>query len=451
MLRFIIAFLFLTISAASVAQAPPSPAAMAAQIAEEKARADKAEHDLAIREAADQLENAQTEQAYNRFEIWTGIMMGGFSVLVTLLVIVFGFRTEKAAGVAARQEVANAKGQIDALLTEAKRAAEAAAAAQAQAEATKVAVDDLLKQSNDATATAKANAEEAERHAERTRESAAIIDGLKANAADPNREPSQLTPAEEEIVKAAASGTKGTPETQWSVEEYKTRIGKAQYLDKNWPETLRLATLMVQTHGTDAEAGAFANNAVGDALFNLGRYRDAIAAYDATTSLLGPEPQTSHEQLALWAAHHKCVCLIEIGDPTAAEAALCKLLPTCEHIYGEKDENTLVARQVLAYAILDQGRASEAEAELRKLLPMSLRVNGSEHRNTLTTRLTLCRAVLQQGRAGETLGDLHELLQLREKLLGADHSHTYVARFVCARDTGNWRCPCSQSLARHDT
>ena len=157
MLRFIVAFLFLTIAAASVAQAPPAPAAnMAAQIAEEKARADKAEHDLAIREAADQLEDAQTEQAYNRFEIWTGIMMGGFSVLVTLLVIMFGFRTEKAAAVAARQEVANAKAQIDALLAEAKKAAEAAVAAQTQAEATKAEVDELLKQSSVATTTARA-------------------------------------------------------------------------------------------------------------------------------------------------------------------------------------------------------------------------------------------------------------------------------------------------------
>lgn len=347
----------------------------------------------------------------------------------------FGFRTEKAAGVAARQEVANAKAQIDALLAEAKKAAEAAVAAQAQAEETKSAVDELLKQSNDATATAKANAEEMARHLENTRQSAAIIDNIKSNSTDPNREPPKLTPTEAEIVEAAASGIRDTPEAEWSVEEYKTRIGKAQYLDEDWRETLRLAALMARTHGTDVDARAFAHNAEGDAFLNLGLYRDAIAAYDTATSLPGPDPQGSLEPLALWAAHHRCVCLIEIGNPAAAEAALRALLPTCQKIYGDENINTLVARQVLAYAILDQGRASEAEAELRELLPISLRINGREHPNTLRTRLTLARAMLQQGRAGEALTNFHDVFKLREKLLGASHSHTYVARYSYARAT----------------
>lgn len=400
MLRFIVAFLFLTIAAASVAQAPPAPAAnMAAQIAEEKARADKAEHDLAIREAADQLEDAQTEQAYNRFEIWTGIMMGGFSVLVTLLVIMFGFRTEKAAAVAARQEVANAKAQIDALLAEAKKAAEAAVAAQTQAEATKAEVDELLKQSSVATTTARANAEEAARHLETTRQSAAIIDGLRSNAADGKHAAPKLTPAQEEIVKEAASGTTGTPEAEWSVEEYKTQIGKALYLDKDWAETFRLADLMARSHASDDEAYAFARNAEGDALREIGRDRDAIRAYDATSSRLGTEPRAELVQLAMWALHSKGLCLIGVGDPAEAEIEFRALLPMRERFNGLGDAATLAARHVLARAILDQGRAAEAEAEFRVLLPLYERISGVGHSNTFVTRFLLAAAVLEIGDA----------------------------------------------------
>lgn len=430
MLRFIAAFLFLTIAAPPVAQAQPAPAVdMAAQIAQEKARADKAEQDLAIREAADQLENAQTEQAYNRFEIWTGIMMGGFSVLVTLLVIMFGFRTEKAAAVAARQEVANAKAQIDALLAETKKAADAAAAAQTQVEATKAEVDELLKQSTDATTTARANAEEAARHLETTRQSAAIIDGLKSDAAGGKHAEPKLTPAQEEIVKEAASGTAGTPEAEWSVEEFKTRIGKARYLDKDWAETFRLADLMARNHGADDEAYTFARNAEGDALLEIGRYRDAIFAYDAVASRLGEKPRAGLEPPMIWALHHKGFCLLCAGDATEAEAEFRALLPLCERIDGVEDINTLTTRHVLARSILDQGRAAEAEAEFRALLPLFERIEGGEHRSTLTARHELARATLDQGRAAEAEAGFRALLSLRERIDGIEDSNTLVTRF----------------------
>ena len=433
MLRFIVAFLFLTVVGAPAAQAQPAPAAnTAAQIAEEKARADKAEHDLAIREAADQLENAQTEQAYNRFEIWTGIMMGGFSVLVTLLVIVFGFRTEKAAGVAARQEIANAKGQIDALLAEAKKAAEAAVAAQAQAEAAKAEVDEQLRQSSDATTATRANAEEAARHLETTRRSAAIIDSLKPNSADSSPAARELTIEQAQIVKEAASGTQNIPEAEWSVEEFKTRIGKARYLDKDWEETFRLADLMARNHGDDDDAYAFARNAEGDALREIGRDRDAILAYDAVISRLDKDPEAEAIQLAMWARHHKGICLANSGYSAKAEAEFRAMLPRCESIDGVEDINTLTTRHVLARSILDQGRAAEAEAEFGALLPLFERIEGSEHRSTSTVRHEFARATLVQGRAAEAEALFRALLSLRERVEGAEHSSTLVTRFWLA-------------------
>lgn len=429
MLRFIVAFLFLTVVGAPAAQAQPAPAAnTAAQIAEEKARADKAEHDLAIREAADQLENAQTEQAYNRFEIWTGIMMGGFSVLVTLLVIVFGFRTEKAAGVAARQEIANAKGQIDALLAEAKKAAEAAVAAQAQAEAAKAEVDEQLRQSSAATTATRANAEEAARHLETTRRSAAIIDSLKPNSADSSPAARELTIEQAQIVKEAASGTQNIPEAEWSVEEFKTRIGKARYLDKDWEETFRLADLMARNHGDDDDAYAFARNAEGDALREIGRDRDAILAYDATSSRLGGNPKTEFKPLAIWAVFHKSLCLTNAGNPAEAEAHLRMLLPLCSEFYGAEDSNTLTARHELARAMLDQGRADDAEAELQALLPLRERVDGSENSVTLVTRHVLTRAILEQGRYKEAEAMFRVLLPLFERVDGARYPSTTAAR-----------------------
>lgn len=70
------------------------------------------------------------------------ILVGLFGLLLTILVIAFGFRTEKAAAKAAKAEIADQKAELDRIISEARKAAEAAQSALATAEAASLRADD---------------------------------------------------------------------------------------------------------------------------------------------------------------------------------------------------------------------------------------------------------------------------------------------------------------------
>ncbi len=424
MRRFIVAILCLILAAPIIAQVPTT-ANVTAQLAEQTAKRDEAERKLLIREAADELEAAQTEQAYNRFEIWTGILMGAFSVLITVLVIVFGFRTEKAAARAAQNEIAGAKAEIEILLKEARDAAAAAKVAQATLASTKAEADTLLSRTQSATA-------EAEDNAARSRKAAEIVENAsKMSSAE--RAAIKLSPEQVKLVEAAAEKSAEKPEKYLTIDEYKTRIGKARLIDKDWDEELRLAQTMARHHAGDQEALAFALNAQGDAYLDLNCHDDAIAAYEKVIKRFGDTSDADLQQHLMWAMHHKGFSLNEQGRAAEAEAAFRLLLPLRERVDGAEHSGTLATRHELARAILNQGRAAEAEAELRAQLPLCERVDGAEHSRTLVTRHELARAILNQGRAAEAEAALHALMPLCERVDGAEHSGTLVTRNELAR------------------
>lgn len=435
--RFLFAFFLLFLTVPVIAQKLPAPAKNAEaartadKLATETVRADKAERDLVIREAMIELQSAQTDQAYNRFEIEAAFL----SILITFLVLWFGFKTEKAAAVAAaaaaREELAKAKGQIDALLAEANTATAAANTARAEAEAVKAEVEQMRQQAADALAQAKANAEQATRHADMAREAAAIIDNVRTNT-DTNREAARLTPDQAAKVEEAAKGIDDKPEAAWSVEDFKTRIGKARYLDSDWRETLRLAQKMATIHHSDDHAVIFARIAECHALYRLFRHQEAIVASDAAIKRCGKVPDVETERSLIWAMHLKGICLTNIGRPADAEAMLRELLSLRERVDGPEHSGTLATRHELARAVLDQGRAADAEALFRELLPLCKRVNGQEHPNTLMTRQVFARAVLDQGRAADANALFQELLPLCERINGHDHLNTLIARYGLA-------------------
>lgn len=423
MRRFIVAILCLILAAPIIAQVP-TPANVTAQLAEQTAKREEAERKLLIREAADELEDAQTEQAYNRFEN----VMGAFSVLITLLVIVFGFRTEKAASAAAKQEVATAKADIDRLVTEARDAAAAAKAAQEALAVTKAEIDALLMSIRSDATEAKKNAVEI---AEEQARAVKIVENLNKMSATDRATP-KLSREDEKIVEAAAKESFDKPEADLTTDEYKTRIGKARFIDKNWAEVLRLARAMAKAHADD-EALAFALNAQGDVQRELNLHDEAVETYDEVIRRFGETNDADLQQHCMWAMHFKSYSLIEQGLAADAEAELRALLPLRERIDGAEHRFTLAARHQLARSILDQGRAADAEAELRALLPLCERVNGAELSDTLVTRHELSRAILDQGRAAEAEAELRTLLPLGERVNGAEHSETLAARHHLAR------------------
>jgi tetratricopeptide (TPR) repeat protein len=413
MLRLFAVLLCLTLAAPALAQSSKEPADAVATLAEEKARADKAEMELAIQQAAERLEDAQTAQAYNRFEIWTGALIGGFSLLITVLILWFATRTEKAAAAAAAESAASeAQSQLASVNQEIETLRSNAALASDTAKLAADKAQGLLEEIVRNAELAAKNAAQTVIDQGRTADAASLIERRMAGLSESTRESAKLTPSEESIVNKAALGTEDKAESEWSVDEFKTRIGKARFIEEDWLETIRLAILMAEKFATDDEAFAFAGNAQGDALRELARHEEAVSVYGKVIERLGKEPSDTHAQAMMWASHHTGFCLTAFGRFKDAETELRALLPIRERVDGPEHVNTLTTRHELARAILNQGRAADAEAEFLKFLPVRERVEGAESAGTLTTRHELARAILMQGRAAEAEEEFRAFLPI---------------------------------------
>lgn len=95
------------------------------------------------------------DTAYSRLEIEIGL----FGLLITILVIAFGFRTEKAAARAAKGELADRQKELDEIITQSRSAADAASRAAKAAETASISADSYAKTAADHAENAKAGAD----------------------------------------------------------------------------------------------------------------------------------------------------------------------------------------------------------------------------------------------------------------------------------------------------
>ncbi|MGA9580934.1 MAG: tetratricopeptide repeat protein [Allosphingosinicella sp.] len=434
-----------------------SAAAERTELAAAVARAQAAEQEAAISKAADRIEDAVTAQAYNRFEIWTAALTGFFSVLIAVFVVYFGLRTEKSAGIAAaqaaREEVANARGVIEALLGEAKVASKAAIAAASEArvqlDTAREETERLREQARAATASAEASAQEADEAAKKARRGAEALarasERVRVKPGEAGDPQVTLTKEEAEDVKAGAEATSDKPDANLTVDEFKTQIGKAAYLDLNFEEALRLASLMETYHSGDDAAVSFALRSQGQALLQLKRYERALGVYaDLIDRFTGYDDPEIRDHV-LWAHYETGFILVQLERFAEAQLELEKLLPLRERLDGPEHENTLAVRHGIARAMLDRGLAEEAEQAFRSLIETRIRSSGPYSPWVLAARHELARAILEQGRPSEAEAELRSVIAT-EPGRAMSEQNRRVSRFVLARAIRfQWRA--QQALA----
>jgi hypothetical protein len=414
------------LKAASPPTRPVPPATISfEQYEQEKTRADKADRDLVIQEAVRSSEDRQNDKALSRFETLVALVSTAFGVLITGVVIFFAWRTERAAAAAAtnaaREELAQTKTKIEALLATTQEAATATVTLREQAqidaeEAKRARIEDVK--------TRAMNREAASIVEELQRDAASIIENLKAG--ENSSVASSLAIEQSETLRAAADDSASMPEASWTVDQFKAAIGKAMYVDRNWPEAARLAHAMTEVHTTNLGALVYALNRLGDAEREQSRNAQALDAYGRVIASLG-ENATDHQQDLMWAKHHQGLVLMDVGRSSEAEQILRELVPHREKLDGHEAHGTLAARNQLARAMLILGRPVEAEQILHELLSIRERVNGPEHSGTLVTRSLLAHAIVDQGRASEAEAMLRELLTVRERVDGPEAPDTLVA------------------------
>jgi tetratricopeptide (TPR) repeat protein len=347
-----------------------------------RAREDQYARDKAI--ALAQLEIIAAGNS--RLENWVGI----FGLLLTVILFVFGFATYRQAAAAAttavREEFSYLRTKIEGIVEAAEtQGSNIEAAAKKAAESTKAIAD-----------------------------SVAIVGQLESQFAATLNQATPITSAEKEQLKTAAGIVNEKPQDQWSIDEYKAKIGETHYVQRDWANTIHIADEMLLQYPMDLDALCFANNMKGDAQRELGKYSDALKHYDIAINSYNLLPNRNSLPSYLSACHGKGSCLIYTQQARQAVKIYRSLLPIRIKEEGREALGTLVTRHMFARSILALGHTDQAITHFKILFADRKRIEGESSKGAVLTGCWLTQAQVEANKVDEANSTLKELGDIDE-------------------------------------
>jgi tetratricopeptide (TPR) repeat protein len=283
-------FMLVAAAAGAVPAQNGSTAAVAPVAAREDAQApslrealDRSEQQRAILEAKDAL----NQSGYARLEVLAAL----FALLMTILVVVFGIRTERAAARAAKAELADRQNELEKIMNAARdagaSATDASDAARSASDAAEQSRASALSASEAAILAARSAEEHAagiKRHLEsasgdvgKIQQTVALVGTLAARLKV--GELPTLSVQEQADLSQAASLASAIPRKEQSANELKVQLFAA-VSEKDWSAVLDLARGMRFLHGKDDELAFVSTFYEAFALAELGRLNEASDTYD---------------------------------------------------------------------------------------------------------------------------------------------------------------------------
>ena len=153
-----------------------------------------------------------------------------------------------------------------------------------------------------------------------------------------------------------------------------------------------------------------AMNMLGNGLFNAEHYEDALTVMEAelaTRRRLGDS-----EDNFLSVQSNLANTYAALGQTDKAMRIERDLYSRLLKLYGEEDEETILAAINYAVSLVNLGRFVETKSLLRRTLPVARRVLGQDDHLTLRMRWAYAEALYRD--AGATLGDLREAVTTLE-------------------------------------
>ena len=395
------------------------------QLEEAEKELSRLQRQALIAEAADQIEDEVTNQAYNRFEIWTGSLFGFFSVLITILVIVFGFRTEKAAAaaatIAAQKELQEIKMQITRLLGEAEIASRDAGKE--------------LQRARDHADSAERDAQAVEVGKKKIEHVLSIVESLSRSAKPNEFNSEKMTPVESEAEEQALSISQNKSEDELTIEDYRLKLRDTRRSSEDGQKLLSLSSEMEEKFGHDDEALLFALSHKGEALMRLSRNLEAVKTFDRILEKYSSEHERISDKFLADIYVDKARALSRLGLYEDSEQQFNSAILVENELYGEASLITMWTRYWAAESVFDQGSTDRAAKITRDLLELAKEKAGDEHILTLQLRTLAAKISLEQGRAAEAQADLLEILQVHTDNLDEDSPYIDVVRRQLERAT----------------
>jgi len=262
-----------TVPSAAAAAAPAAVDQAASQRLEEENRTLRYERDM------ERIHSDLIDRQTSWFEILVSALMGGFSLVVTGLVVYITVRFGRAAVQEARQAIA------------------------AEIAAEKNAITKLLAEAKDAVAEIHADRETAHQ--------------LLANMSLADLPKDAATRA---TLRDLAGAAQRKPRAERTADDYRALINVAA-IDEDWVAMERHATAMAYLFEDDPEALSYALLAKGFALGQLERPLDELAAYDAVLARFGDSALPALQEQVAMALVNKGVTLGKLDRPEDELAA----------------------------------------------------------------------------------------------------------------------------------
>lgn len=333
-------------AAPQVQRVPSQPRQEETELRDQVARADRR---ALVLEARRELE----EDAYARFQ--SG--MEGLGILITLLVVGFGFVTHRAAVNAARLEISDLKNKVQAIHMDAElakteaidaatSAREAAEAAREAAEAARAAAEGAL-----------VHQRTAEQASEKIEEAAALANRFTISSAKGER--IELSEAERETISDAVREVANKPEREWTSDDFRVKILEARQR-RDWDEVQRLAGGMDFLYGANPEHKAHALFQHARALEESGNRELASAAYHDLVVKLGESDNPTVRDAVAAAMVNQSIALCHLHKNDEAAQAADRLLDKFGSV-SKYDEQ--IAKSIIVKGIV-RGRLGDRDNEM---------------------------------------------------------------------------------------
>ena len=176
--------------------------------------------------------------------------------------------------------------------------------------------------------------------------------------------------------------------------------------------------------GTLASAGV---------LYRVGTCQDSLGQYSAAEITLRRVLVVQEKDLGLehrntlFTLHNLADVLDSQGAYAEAESIIRKTIELSKKVFGDKNSDTLDSICLLAVILNSQGMHAEAEEMHCKTLELKKKVLGEEDPSTLWSMNNLAATVRRQGKYAEAEKIHRETLELKKKVLGEEHPETLVS------------------------
>jgi tetratricopeptide (TPR) repeat protein len=189
--------------------------------------------------------------------------------------------------------------------------------------------------------------------------------------------------------------------------------------------------LYVSLLGPEHRDTLVAANALGLAMFQRGRFKDARKLFEETigtqTRVLGAEDKDT-----LRTTTNLVNLLRDYGQIKEARALAEKNLESCRRVFGPETMETFAAQNSLATTMTRTNEMDKAQELYEQSLPIIRRVLGPEHPFTLTTNLNLAN-VHAFRRQYDAAAKLYiECLEVDRRVLGPEHPDTLLTMYNLA-------------------